>query len=89
MNIPEEVLKLAASEVFDELPSCAMCLTGKSTCVYCTDDATRYARAALSAAAPTLMAMAWDEGNRFGIDKHCESGCYEDATNNPYRKEAL
>lgn len=85
MNIPEDAVTAAAREGWERTVGTSWSNANEDEQHIWMEEA----RAALSAAAPQLMAMAWDEGNRFGIDKHCESGCYEDATNNPYRKEAL
>jgi len=48
------------------------------------------ARLALEAAAPHLMAAAWDEGGRAAIERENAYGREEKAKfSNPYRKDAL
>lgn len=41
-----------AEAILEELPSCAVCLTARGPCPYCTADADRYARAALDTLNP-------------------------------------
>lgn len=90
MNIPEEVLDQAARDAYaayyGEQPD-------EWEKVWRNEDRVDWvnvARAALSAAAPTLMAMAWDEGAKAMMRAvESENVVSFIAPNNPYRKEAL
>lgn len=91
MNIPEEAIEKAARALYasfdagNEPPlNWDEDLDGEGQ-----ENVRNFARAALSAAAPTLMAMAWDEVSDF-LDSELGDGAGNFVyNNNPYRKEQL
>ena len=83
MNIPEEAMEKAAEalclliedEPFDRIST------------YGQRSYRNYARAALSAAAPQLMAMAWDEGEQAGYENaKAEDWPSVTPNTNPYKE---
>jgi hypothetical protein len=68
-EVPAELVEKATRAVADELPACAMCgENGPPRCVYCKDEAERYARHALAAVLPLAQGEAWVEGRDDGLD---------------------
>jgi hypothetical protein len=64
-QVPAELVERAARAVADELPACAMCgENGPARCVYCKDDAEKYARVILAAVLPLAQAAAFDDAAR-------------------------
>lgn len=62
-DVPAEWVEKATEAVAWEMPACGECgECGPPRCVYCKDDAERYARDALAAVLPDALAEAWDAG---------------------------